>query len=133
MQWAQVLRRAYVDEQLTCAEIAKRTGVSVSSIRRWLRELGIPLRRRGPAPTRDKNIARRFTPRDVERLAQQIEALRATKLSLRQCAVKLNLGRETTRLIATGQYFNRRRGPSSSSRPAGAENLAEDKHHDQEE
>lgn len=131
MQWAQVLRRAYVDEQLTCAEIAKRTGVSVSSIRRWLRELGIPLRRRGPA--RDKNIARRYTPHDVNQLAQQIATLRAAGLSLRQCAVKLNLGRETTRLIATGQYFNRRRGPSSSSRPAGAENPAEDKHHDQEE
>ena len=131
MQWAQVLRRAYVDEQLTCAEIAKRTGVSVTSIRRWLKELGIPLRRRGPA--RDKNIARRFTARDVAQRAQQISVLQAEGLSLRQCAEKLGLGRETTRLIASGQYFNRRRGPSSSSRPNGAENPSKDQHHDQEE
>src|SRR5690348_11429379 len=49
---AVTLRRLYVDELLTTAQVARHFTCSPSTVRRQLLRFGIPTRRRGPAPGR---------------------------------------------------------------------------------
>ena len=47
---AETLRRLYVDERLTTAEVAARLGCGTTTVGRRLRQLGISARPRGPSP-----------------------------------------------------------------------------------
>jgi len=49
---AVTLRRLYIDEMLTTAEVARHFKCGPSTVRRQLVRFGIPARRRGPAPGR---------------------------------------------------------------------------------
>ncbi len=47
---AEMLRRLYLDERLTTAEVGARLGCNAVTVGRRLRKLGIPVRPRGPSP-----------------------------------------------------------------------------------
>lgn len=42
------LERAYTKQKHTLREIADEHGTSPTTVRRWLQDAGVPLRRRGP-------------------------------------------------------------------------------------
>jgi LAGLIDADG-like domain len=54
---ASTLRRMYLEEQLSTTEIARRLGCGASTVTRRLHAIGVPRRRRGPAPHRDRSSA----------------------------------------------------------------------------